>query len=78
MRHPGYWSGVRIALQGSVCINTVLARKHYSVLYLRNRLQTVYDELDLLRRRQMRYGVGYWGRPLATGLGGCDLRRART
>ncbi len=47
MRHPGYWSGVRIALQGGVGINTVLARKRYSVLCLRNRLQTVYDELDL-------------------------------
>jgi len=47
MRHPGYWSGVRIALQGSVCINTVLDRKRYSVLYMRNSLLTVYYEFDL-------------------------------
>ena len=36
-----------IALQSGVGINTLLARKRYAVLYLRTRLQTVYDELDL-------------------------------
>jgi len=36
-----------IALQSGVGINTLLARKRYAVLYLRRRLQTVYDELDL-------------------------------
>lgn len=36
-----------IALQSGVTINTLLARKRYAVLYLRKRLQTVYDELDL-------------------------------
>jgi hypothetical protein len=30
-----------------VPINTLLARKRYAVLHLRNRLQSVYDELDL-------------------------------
>jgi len=35
-----------IALQSGVGINTLLARKRYAVLYLRRRLQTVYDELD--------------------------------
>jgi RNA polymerase sigma factor (sigma-70 family) len=36
-----------IAFQSGVGINTLLARKRYAVLYLRRRLQTVYDELDL-------------------------------
>jgi RNA polymerase sigma factor (sigma-70 family) len=36
-----------IALQSGVGVNTLLARKRYAVLYLRRRLQTVYDELDL-------------------------------
>jgi hypothetical protein len=30
-----------------VPINTLLARKRYAVLHLRNRLQSVYHELDL-------------------------------
>jgi RNA polymerase sigma factor (sigma-70 family) len=36
-----------LALRSGVGINTLLARKRYAVLYLRRRLQTVYDELDL-------------------------------
>jgi RNA polymerase sigma factor (sigma-70 family) len=36
-----------IALRSGVGVNTLLARKRYAVLYLRRRLQTVYDELDL-------------------------------
>jgi len=36
-----------IALQSGVAVNTLLARKRYAVLYLRTRLQTVYDELDI-------------------------------
>jgi len=36
-----------MALQSGAGINTLLARKRYAVLYLRRRLQTVYDELDL-------------------------------
>jgi DNA-directed RNA polymerase specialized sigma24 family protein len=35
-----------IALQSGVGINTLLARKRYAVLFLRRRLQAVYDELD--------------------------------
>src|SRR5712671_4225906 len=36
-----------MALQSGAGINTLLARKRYAVLYLRRRLQTIYDELDL-------------------------------
>ncbi|MDB6049314.1 MAG: polymerase sigma factor, sigma-70 family protein [Pseudomonas sp.] len=36
----------QIAAQSGVALNTLLARKRYAVLHLRNRLQTVYDELD--------------------------------
>lgn len=36
----------QIAEQSGVALNTLLARKRYAVLHLRNRLQTVYDELD--------------------------------
>jgi len=33
-----------IAADTGVSVNTLLSRKHYAVLYLRERLQTVYDE----------------------------------
>ena len=36
-----------IAAQSGVAINTLLARKRYAVLHLRERLQTVYDELEI-------------------------------
>ncbi len=36
-----------MAAQSGVAVNTLLARKHYAVLYLRGRLQTAYDELEL-------------------------------
>ncbi len=36
-----------LAAQTGVAVNTLLARKRYAVLYLRRRLQTVYDELEL-------------------------------
>lgn len=36
-----------LAAQTGVPVNTLLARKRYAVLYLRGRLQTVYDELEL-------------------------------
>lgn len=36
-----------MAAQGGVSVNTLLARKRYAVLHLRERLQTVYDELDI-------------------------------
>jgi RNA polymerase sigma factor (sigma-70 family) len=37
----------QMAWESSVPINTLLARKRYAVLHLRNRLQSVYHELDL-------------------------------
>ncbi len=36
-----------MASQSGVAVNTLLARKRYAVLFLRSRLQTVYDEFDL-------------------------------
>jgi RNA polymerase sigma factor (sigma-70 family) len=36
-----------MAVRDGISINTLLARKRYAVLYLRARLQPVYDELDL-------------------------------
>ncbi len=35
-----------MAAQSGVALNTLLARKRYAVLYLRNRLQAIYDEFD--------------------------------
>jgi RNA polymerase sigma factor (sigma-70 family) len=36
-----------MALQNGVAVNTLLARKRYAVLYLRSRLQAIYDEFDM-------------------------------
>jgi RNA polymerase sigma factor (sigma-70 family) len=36
-----------MAASRGVAVNTLLARKRYAVLYLRARLQTVYDELEI-------------------------------
>ena len=36
-----------LAVEKSVTVNTLLARKRYAVLHLRARLQTIYDEFDL-------------------------------
>lgn len=36
-----------MAAQSGVAINTLLARKRYAVLHLREQLQTVYDELEI-------------------------------
>lgn len=36
-----------MASQSGVAVNTLLARKRYAVLYLRTRLQTIYDEFDM-------------------------------
>ena len=36
-----------IAAQSGVAINTLLARKRYAVLHLREQLQAVYDELEI-------------------------------
>ena len=36
-----------LAARSGAPVNTLLARKRYAVLQLRERLQTVYDELDI-------------------------------
>ena len=36
-----------LALESGVSVNTLLARKRYTVLHLRARLQTIYDEFNL-------------------------------
>jgi len=36
-----------MAARSGIAINTLLARKRYAVLHLRERLQTVYDELEI-------------------------------
>lgn len=36
-----------LASESGVTVNTLLARKRYAVLHLRERLQTIYDEFDL-------------------------------
>jgi RNA polymerase sigma factor (sigma-70 family) len=36
-----------LAAESGVSVNTLLARKRYAVLHLRERLQTLYDELNL-------------------------------
>jgi len=33
-----------LAAQTGVSVNTLLSRKHYAVLHLRQRLQAIYDE----------------------------------
>jgi hypothetical protein len=38
------YSFKELAAQTGVGINTLLSRKHYAVLYLRERLQAIYDE----------------------------------
>jgi len=36
-----------LAAESGVSVNTLLARKRYAVLHLRERLQTIYDEFDI-------------------------------
>jgi RNA polymerase sigma factor (sigma-70 family) len=36
-----------ISAESGVSVNTLLSRKHYAVMHLRERLRTIYDELDL-------------------------------
>jgi RNA polymerase sigma factor (sigma-70 family) len=38
------YSFKELALQSGVGVNTLLSRKHYAVLHLRQRLQAIYDE----------------------------------
>ncbi len=35
-----------MAAESDVPVNTLLARKRYAVLHLRERLQTVYDDIE--------------------------------
>lgn len=38
------YSFKELAAQAGVSVNTLLSRKHYAVLHLRQRLQSIYDE----------------------------------
>jgi RNA polymerase sigma factor (sigma-70 family) len=38
------YSFKELALQSGISVNTLLSRKHYAVLHLRQRLQAIYDE----------------------------------
>ncbi len=38
------YSFKELALQSGIGVNTLLSRKHYAVLHLRQRLQAIYDE----------------------------------
>jgi RNA polymerase sigma factor (sigma-70 family) len=38
------YSFKELAAQTGVSVNTLLSRKHYAVLHLRQRLQSIYDE----------------------------------
>jgi DNA-directed RNA polymerase specialized sigma24 family protein len=38
------YSFKEIAAQTGVSVNTLLSRKHYAVLHLRERLQAIYDD----------------------------------
>jgi len=38
------YSFKELAAQTGVSVNTLLSRKHYAVLHLRERLQAIYDE----------------------------------
>lgn len=38
-----------LATESGLSVNTLLSRKHYAVLHLRQRLQAIYDEFDIRR-----------------------------
>jgi DNA-directed RNA polymerase specialized sigma24 family protein len=38
------YSFKELAAQTGISVNTLLSRKHYAVVYLRERLQAIYDE----------------------------------
>jgi RNA polymerase sigma factor (sigma-70 family) len=40
------WSFKELAARSGVSVNTLLSRKHYAVLHLRERLRAVYDDFD--------------------------------
>jgi RNA polymerase sigma factor (sigma-70 family) len=44
----------QLAAETGVTVNTLLSRKHYAVLFLRERLRSVYDELSITTWKQWR------------------------
>jgi RNA polymerase sigma factor (sigma-70 family) len=44
----------QLAAETAVSVNTLLSRKHYAVLFLRQRLRSVYDELSITKGKQRR------------------------
>jgi RNA polymerase sigma factor (sigma-70 family) len=44
----------QLAAETAVSVNTLLSRKHYAVLFLRQRLRSVYDELSITKWKQRR------------------------
>ena len=41
-----------LAAESGLAVNTLISRKHYAVIHLRQRLRTVYEEFDAIVRRQ--------------------------
>ena len=41
-----------LAAESGLAVNTLISRKHYAVVHLRQRLQAVYEEFDVIVRRQ--------------------------
>ena len=44
MNGDGRYSFKELAAETGVSVNTLLSRKHYAVLHLRSRLQSIYEE----------------------------------
>jgi len=41
-----------LAAESGIAVNTLISRKHYAVTHLRRRLRAVYEEFDVIVRRQ--------------------------
>ena len=41
-----------LAAESGLAVNTLMSRKHYAVVHLRRRLRAVYEEFDVIVRRQ--------------------------
>ena len=41
-----------LAAESGLVVNTLISRKHYAVIHLRRRLRAVYEEFDVIVRRQ--------------------------
>jgi len=41
-----------LAAESGLAVNTLISRKHYAVIHLRRRLRAVYEEFDVIVRRQ--------------------------